>query len=84
MITDSRSASNGCVNYYVDGTPWPTMTPGDIDEFVRPNELVAVEVYHGSQAPPQFTQPGQSSCAVIVAWTQPRCDRTTVPSAHDR
>ena len=58
VITDSRSASNGCVNYYVDDTPWTTMTPGDIDDFVRPSELVAVEVYHGSQTPPQFTGAG--------------------------
>jgi hypothetical protein len=79
MITDSRSSSNGCVNYYVDGTLWQTMSPGDIDDFVRPNELVAVEVYHGSQAPPQFSPPGQSSCATIVAWTvakvRPKAER---------
>jgi len=69
VITDSRSASNGCVNFYVDNTLWQTLQPGDIDQFVRPAELVAIEVYHGSQAPPQFTPPGQSSCAAIVAWT---------------
>jgi hypothetical protein len=72
VITDSRSASNGCVNFYVDGTLWQTMQPGDIDQYVRPQELVAIEVYHGSQAPPQFTPPGQSSCAAIVAWTVAR------------
>ena len=69
VISDARNASNGCVNFYVDGSPWTTMSPGDIDQFVRPQELVAIEVYHGSQTPPQFTQPGQSSCATIVAWT---------------
>ncbi|HTE46471.1 MAG TPA: carboxypeptidase regulatory-like domain-containing protein [Gemmatimonadaceae bacterium] len=72
VITDSRNAQGGCVTYYVDGAPWQTMSPGDIDQFVRPNEVVAVEVYHGSQAPPQFTAPGQSSCAVIVVWTLAR------------
>ena len=70
MITDSRNASNGCVNFYVDGTMWQQMTPGDIDQYVRPYELVAVEVYHGSQTPPQFQPPGQSGCATIVAWTE--------------
>ena len=69
VITDSRSASNGCVNFYVDGNYWPTMQPGDIDQILRPDELVAVEVYHGTTAPAQFTRPGQSSCATIVAWT---------------
>jgi len=69
VIQDSRSASNGCVNYYVDGTPWQTLQPGDIDTYVRPSEIVAVEVYHGSQTPPQFTPAGQGSCATIVVWT---------------
>ncbi|MGH9887055.1 MAG: carboxypeptidase regulatory-like domain-containing protein [bacterium] len=69
VISDARNASGGCVNYWVDNTPWETMTPGDIDGFVRPNEIVAMEVYHGAQAPPQYTKPGQSSCAAIVVWT---------------
>jgi len=71
-IADARSASNGCVNFYVDGTLWQTLQPGDIDSYVRPAELVAVEVYHGSQTPPQFSPPGQSGCAAIVAWTVAR------------
>jgi len=69
VIQDSRSASNGCVNYYVDGTLWQTLQPGDIDSYVRPAEMVAIEVYHGSQTPPQFTPAGQGGCATIVVWT---------------
>jgi hypothetical protein len=69
VIQDSRSATGGCVNYYVDGTPWQTLQPGDIDSYVRPNEIVAIEVYHGSQTPPQFTPAGQGGCATIVVWT---------------
>lgn len=72
VITDSRNAQGGCVNYVVDGAPWQTMSAGDIDQFVRPNEVVAVEVYHGSNTPPQFSAPGQSSCATIVVWTLAR------------
>jgi hypothetical protein len=71
-ITDARNAAGGCVNYWVDGTPWEEMTPGDIDGFVRPNEIVAIEVYHGSGAPPQYTKPGQGGCAAIVVWTVAR------------
>ncbi|MEO6878329.1 MAG: carboxypeptidase regulatory-like domain-containing protein, partial [Gemmatimonadaceae bacterium] len=67
-ITDSRSGG-GCVNYFVDGFQWTSLVPGDIDDYVKPNELVAIEVYHGSGAPPQYTVAGQSSCATIVAWT---------------
>lgn len=75
-IQDSRNATGGCVNYYVDNTPWQQITPGDIDDFVRPSEIVAVEVYHGSETPPQFSPPGQSGCATIVVWT--------VARIHDR
>ena len=60
------------MNYWVDNTPWEEMTPGDIDGFVRPNEIVAIEVYNGSQAPPQYTKPGQGGCAAIVVWTVAR------------
>ncbi len=70
VVTDSRNPSgNGCVNYYVDNTPWTEMSPGDISSFVQPSELVAVEIYHGSETPPQYTKPGMSSCATVVAWT---------------
>jgi Carboxypeptidase regulatory-like domain len=71
-ITDGRSATSGCVNFYVDGTLWQQMTPGDIDNYVQPSELVAIEVYHGSETPPQYSPPGQSGCATIVAWTVAR------------
>ncbi len=70
VITDSRNpAGNGCVNYYVDGTKWTEMSPGDVSSFVQPSELVAVEIYHGSETPAQYTSPGMSSCATVVAWT---------------
>jgi hypothetical protein len=73
VITDSRnSGGSGCVNFYVDNTRWTEVTPGDIDTFVRPDELVAVEIYHGSETPPQYTTPGMSSCATVVAWTRAR------------
>jgi hypothetical protein len=71
VISDSRSTS-GCVNFFLDGTPWTSMSPGDIDDVARPNEIVAVEVYHGSGTPPQFTTPGQGSCATIAIWTVAR------------
>jgi hypothetical protein len=77
VITDARSSTTGCVNFYVDGTLWQQMSPGDIDNYVQPSELVAVEVYHGTETPPQFTPPGQSSCATVVAWTVARVHTQT-------
>jgi hypothetical protein len=79
-ITDSRSATTGCVNFYVDGSPFQQMTPGDIDNYIQPSELVAIEVYHGTETPPQYTTPGQSSCATIVAWTVARVHNTPTRS----
>jgi hypothetical protein len=45
------------------------MTPGDIDDFVRPDELRAVEIYNASTVPGQFQQAGMTKCATIVIWT---------------
>lgn len=70
VISDSRVAQGGCVAFYVDGVEWQEMSAGDIDQYVRPDEMVAVEVYHGANTPPQFTKPGGSSCMSIVVWTQ--------------
>lgn len=80
VITDSRNASSGCVNFRVDGQPWTSMTPGDIDDYVQPADVVAVEVYHGSETPPEFQQAGQTSCATVVVWTRAK----TSTMQHDK
>lgn len=76
-IVDSRVSQGGCVNFYVDNQEWTEMTPGDIDDYIQPSEVVAVEVYHGAGTPPQFTKAGQSSCATIVVWTQAKVSTMT-------
>jgi hypothetical protein len=75
VITSSRDPMGGCVTFYVDGSPWQQFTPGDLDTFVRPDEVAAIEVYNGATAPPQFQMPGQSSCTTIVVWTERRINR---------
>lgn len=75
-IVSTRSPTgNGCVNFYVDGSYWQQMSPGDIDQFVRPEEITAVEVYSGSTAPPQFVPAGQTNCSTVVVWTVARTGR---------
>lgn len=76
VITSSRDATGGCVTFYVDGSPWQQMTPGDLDTFVRPEEVGALEVYSGSTTPAQFQQPGQSGCTTVVIWTKRRINRS--------
>jgi hypothetical protein len=77
VIQSSRDPTGGCVTFYVDGSPWQQMTPGDLDTFVRPEEVAALEVYNGSTTPAQFTQPGMSGCTTVVIWTQRRINRKT-------
>ena len=74
MLTSSRSSgtgSGGCVTVFVDGAAWQQLTPGDLDSFVRPEEVAAVEVYNGVQVPAQFATIGQT-CSAVVVWTKTR------------
>ena len=75
VITSSRDPTGGCVTFYVDGAPWQQMTPGDLDTYVRPEEVAALEVYNGSTTPPQFQQPGMTGCTTVVIWTERRVNR---------
>lgn len=75
VVTSSRDATGGCVMFYVDGSPWQQMEPGDLDTYVRPEEVAALEVYNGSTTPPQFTQPGMGGCTTVVIWTERRVSR---------
>lgn len=57
-----------CVpSLYIDGSK---LQPGfDLDSTVRPEDMVAVEVYRGlAQIPPQYA--GHESCGVILIWTK--------------
>ena len=75
VVTSSRDPTGGCVTFVVDGAPWQQMTPGDLDTYVRPEEVAALEVYNGSTTPPQFQQGGQSGCTTVVIWTERRVNR---------
>ena len=73
VVTATRNP-NGCVLVWVDGTMWQSLEPGDIDDFVRPSELAAIEVYSPSTTPAEFQAKG-GSCTTIVAWTYRKLDR---------
>lgn len=74
VIKDARNGTGGCVNYWVDGTPYPSLSPGDIDDYIQPAQMVAAEVYHAADTPAQYATPGSSSCITIVVWTQAKMD----------
>ncbi len=75
VIQSSRDPNGGCVNIFVDGSPWQQQFPGDLDSFIRPDELGAIESYSASTVPAQFTIPGQGSCETLVIWTERRLNR---------
>jgi Carboxypeptidase regulatory-like domain len=66
-LTGTRSSS-GCVAYVVDGVPYVEMTHGDINTFVRPEEIGAVEVYQPGETPPQYASAPQQ--AVVIMSTE--------------
>jgi len=57
---------NGCVTWWLDGDTW---IGGDIEDFIRPNEVAAVEVYSANFVPAQFRRPFQN-CETIIIWTK--------------
>jgi hypothetical protein len=67
---ESTRGYGSCVNFYLDGSPWQSLYPGDLDQLVPPTEVAAVEVYNGVTTPAEFQQPGQSGCTAVVMWTR--------------
>lgn len=74
VVTSTRGV-NGCVMFWLDGTPWQSLEPGDIDDFIKPHELGAIEVYTPTNTPAEFQGAQGSSCTTIVGWTTRRLDR---------
>jgi carboxypeptidase family protein/TonB-dependent receptor-like protein len=60
------------VLFYVNGTPFQVVGDISINQYVVPEEVVAIEVYAGmSEVPPQFqSNLLNARCGVIVIWTR--------------
>ena len=71
VSTRSSTGGGGCVTVWVDGAAWQQLDAGDLDSFIRPGEVAAIEVYNGTSVPAQFTTAGQN-CAAVVVWTKLR------------
>ena len=54
---------------YIDGQWMNGLTSGDLDGFIRPNDIAGIEVYMAGQVPAQF-QPGLGGCGSLVFWTK--------------
>jgi len=58
-----------CVLYVVDGSVYGEGTPGDIDQYVKPNEIAAIEKYDSGEVPSDLRQ-DPTRCVTIVIWTK--------------
>lgn len=66
--------AQGCLLTYVDGLPWRSMFPGDLDTYIPARDVVAAEVYPPGQVPPPPFARGvpRSSCTTLGIWTRSR------------
>jgi hypothetical protein len=56
----------GCIpELWVDGTR--AGTTSDLDSFLKPSDIEALEVYNGASLPAQF---GPNPCGAVVVWTR--------------
>jgi hypothetical protein len=62
----------GCLVTYVDGLPWRSMFPGDLDNYVSTRDLVAAEVYGPGQITPAPFLRGslRPNCTTLAIWTR--------------
>ena len=66
--------AQGCLLTYVDGLPWRSMFPGDLDVYVPARDVLAAEVYPPGQVPPSPFVRGvhRASCTTLAIWTRSR------------
>jgi hypothetical protein len=74
-ITSARDPNSGCVKYVLDGVAWKEMEPGDIDDFLQPAEIRAIEVYGPATVPGRFQVGASTGCITVVIWTVRGTDR---------
>ena len=69
IITMRGTLAGRCQpTFFLNGTIMRFLSAGDIDSFLRPNELIGVKVYTGVLTPAQSSAFG--SCGSIVFWTR--------------
>lgn len=54
---------------FIDGHEMSFMTAEDIDDWIPPHKVQAIEIYSEGTAPPEF-HPGLRGCGSIVVWTK--------------
>jgi carboxypeptidase family protein len=64
--------AQGCLLTYVDGLPWRSMFPGDLDTDIPVRDVVAAEVYPPGMAPPSpfLRASARRNCTTVGIWTR--------------
>ena len=74
VVQSSRGVSSlsggDCTQFVVDGMPWMSVEPGDVNNFISGHEMAAIEVYQAANTPPEYAH--GRSCTTIVIWTKSR------------
>ena len=72
---DSRILMRGAVDewclpvIFIDGRQMNNLSADELDTWMRPKDIIGIEVYTGAGVPPQYEQ-GMSACGSIVIWTR--------------
>jgi hypothetical protein len=74
------SRGTGCqVQWYLDGSPYDN-SQNDLDQFLRPDDIEAVEVYKSPSEVPVQYQGRNGSCGTILVWTKRSVGKRTPKS----
>ena len=59
-----------CVAYVIDGAPYAESDEGDLDTYVHPQDVGALEIYQPNSVPRSIAGVIQPNCLNIVIWTK--------------
>jgi hypothetical protein len=59
-----------CLTYVIDGSPYDELEEGDMDTYIRPSEIGAIEIYLPSQVPHSLPGVVKPDCVNIVVWSK--------------
>ncbi len=59
-----------CLTYVINGVPYDELEEGDMDTYIRPSEIGAIEIYLPSQVPHSLPGVVKPDCLNIVVWSK--------------
>ena len=69
-----------CVKFWLDGSPFDAVFPGDVDRMIPPYDIAAIEVYNGSTVPIEFP-PSTARVAPVMYDARSEQRKRTAPGA---